>query len=93
MIERFGSLPGIESERPNSYSDKGPEMDESALIGDPNTIVLRIKTLEKMGFEYLNILLPDDSKSLDLFAKEVMPEFAAKTQKSTHSKQPAMMAE
>ena len=93
MIERFGSLPGIENERPNSYSDKGPEMDESALIGDPDTIVLRIKTLEKMGFEYLNILLPDDPKSLDLFAKEVMPEFSANTQKRAPSKQPAMMAE
>ena len=93
MIERFGSLPGIENKRPNSYSDKGPEMDESALIGDPDTIVLRIKTLEKMGFEYLNILLPDDSKSLNLFANEVMPEFTTKTQESLPSKQPAMMAE
>ena len=68
-------------------------MDESALIGDPDTIVLRIKTLEKMGFEYLNILLPDDSKSLNLFANEVMPEFTTKTQESLPSKQPAMMAE
>ena len=68
-------------------------IDESALIGDPDTIVLRIKTLEKMGFEYLNILLPDDSKSLDLFAKEVMPEFSANTKKRAPSTQPAMMAE
>ena len=55
MIERFGSLPGIENKRPNSYSDKGPEMDESALIGDPDTIVLRIKTLEKMKFWGLHL--------------------------------------
>lgn len=75
MIARYGSLPGTESTRPNSYSDKGPEMDEAALIGDPESIILRLKTLQKMGFEYINILLPDDPYSLKLFAKEVMPEF------------------
>ena len=75
LFARFGTLPGIEDERPNSYSDKGPELDDAALIGNPETIITRLKTLEKLGFKYINILLPDDEKSLRIFSKEVMPEF------------------
>jgi len=75
LFARFGTLPGIKNERPNSYSDKGPELDDAALIGNPETIIMRLKTLEKMGFTYINILLPDDDKSLRIFSEEVMPEF------------------
>ena len=71
---RFGTLPGVKNERPNSYSDKGAELDDAALIGDPETIIMRLKALQEMGFEYVNILLPDDEKSLRRFAEEIMPE-------------------
>ena len=75
LINRFGSLPGVKNERPNSYSDTGAELDDAALIGDPETIIMRLKALQEMGFEYVNILLPDDENSLRLFAEEIMPEF------------------
>ena len=91
LFARFGTLPGIKNERPNSYSDKGPELDDAALIGNPETIIMRLKTLERMGFKYINILLPDDDKSLRIFSEEVMPEFVQKvnSQKLTNESVPA----
>ena len=76
LFSKFGTLPGIKNERPNSYSDKGTEMDDAALIGNPEDIIRRLKVLQQMGFEYVNILLPEDKRSLRIFSEEVMPEFS-----------------
>ena len=78
LFSKFGTLPGIKNERPNSYSDKGTEMDDAALIGSPEDIIRRLKVLQQMGFEYVNILLPEDKRSLRIFSEEVMPEFSRK---------------
>lgn len=75
MIAKYGALPGIKSERPNSYSDKGPDIDDAALIGEPEVIIKRLKILENMGFKHINILLPDERESLQVFSEQVMPEF------------------
>jgi len=91
LFARFGALPGIKNEHPNSYSDKGLELDDAALIGNPETIIMRLRTLENMGFNYVNILLPDDEKSLRIFAEEVMPEFV-KTNTSLENTNEAVLA-
>ena len=89
LINRFGSLPGVKNERPNSYSDTGAELDDAALIGDPETIIMRLKALQEMGFEYVNILLPDDEKSLRIFSEEIMPEFCDTIRQQKDLNEPA----
>ena len=90
LINRFGTLPGVKNERPNSYSDKGAELDDAALIGDPETIIMRLKALQEMGFEYVNILLPDDEKSLRRFAEEIMPELDDTIRQQIEVNEPAL---
>ena len=75
MIEKFGALPGLEKSEPESYSDPILDMEDAALIGDPDTVIERLKVLEAMGFGHILILIPDDVKTLQIFADEVMPEF------------------
>ena len=75
MIAKFGALPGLEKNQPESYSDPILDMEEAALIGNPETIIERLKVLEGMGFKYILILLPDNIETLRLFANEVMPAF------------------
>jgi alkanesulfonate monooxygenase SsuD/methylene tetrahydromethanopterin reductase-like flavin-dependent oxidoreductase (luciferase family) len=75
MIEKYGALPGLQRKKPESYSDRGLDMDDAALIGTPEIIVKRLQVLQEMGFEHILILLPDDRESIRIFANEVMPEF------------------
>ena len=75
MIAKFGALPGLEKNQPESYSDPILDMEEAALIGNPETIIERLKVLEGMGFKYILILLPDNIETLRLFANEEMPAF------------------
>ena len=53
------------------------ELDDAALLGTPEEIILRLKRVEAGGVEL--VLLVDPRPSLDslrLFAREIMPEFA-----------------
>ena len=49
-----------------------------------------IKELQKMGFEYVNILLPDDEKSLRRFAEEIMPELDDTIRQQIEVNEPAL---
>ena len=75
MIEKFGALPGLEKNEPESYSDPILDMEEAALIGNPEKIIERLKVLEGMGFKHILILIPDNIETLQIFASEVMPVF------------------
>ena len=75
MIEKFGALPGLVKDEPESYSDPILDMEEAALIGNPDKIIERLKILESMGFSHILILIPDNIETLQIFASEVMPEF------------------
>ena len=75
MIEKFGALPGLVKDEPESYSDPILDMEEAALIGNPDKIIERLKILESMGFTHILILIPDNIETLQIFASEVMPEF------------------
>ena len=74
MIEKFGALPRLVKDEQESYSDPILDMEEAALIGNPDKIIERLKVLESMGFSHILILIPDNIETLQIFASEVMPE-------------------
>jgi len=76
MFAKFGALPGLEKRQPESYAEPTLDMEEAALIGNPDKIIERLNVLKGMGFEHILILMPDNIETLRLFASEVMPEFA-----------------
>lgn len=75
MFNKFGALPGLEKRQPESYADPVLDMEDSALIGNPEMISDRLKELEKMGFQHILILLPEKMETLRIFAHDVMPAF------------------
>ena len=72
MVGAYGALPGVAGNQPETYAEPGRASD--ALIGDPDEVLRRLRELERMGFEYILILLPDDVETLRRFAREIMPE-------------------
>jgi alkanesulfonate monooxygenase SsuD/methylene tetrahydromethanopterin reductase-like flavin-dependent oxidoreductase (luciferase family) len=58
------------------------EFDDAPLLGSPEEIVRRLKRLEAGGVEYVLLVDPRPScEALRLVAREIMPEFAATTEK------------
>ncbi len=72
MVGAYGALPGLRGKQPETYADPGRASD--ALIGDPDAVLRRLRQLQRMGFEYVLMLLPDDIETLRRFAREIMPE-------------------
>lgn len=80
VLKAIGGLargPGAERyQNITSYADPGLAREESALLGTPEEIIVRLRKLEAGGVDY--VLLVDPTGSIDAlrtFAKEVMPEF------------------
>ena len=62
---------------PTSFEDTRAASERAALIGPPDEIVERLKTLEAMGADYVLLLDVSGSReALRTFAREVMPTFA-----------------
>jgi alkanesulfonate monooxygenase SsuD/methylene tetrahydromethanopterin reductase-like flavin-dependent oxidoreductase (luciferase family) len=62
---------------PTSFADTRAASEKAALIGPPDEIVRRLKTLEAMGVDYVLLLDVSGSReALRTFAREVMPAFA-----------------
>jgi alkanesulfonate monooxygenase SsuD/methylene tetrahydromethanopterin reductase-like flavin-dependent oxidoreductase (luciferase family) len=62
---------------PTSFADTRAASEKAALIGPPEEIVRRLKTLEAMGVDYVLLLdVAGSREALRTFAREVMPEFA-----------------
>lgn len=77
FIARFGNLPGQEGEnktQPASYSDPIFPDPSGALIGKPDQIIAQLRALQRLGFEYVLLLMPPNVETLRIFAKEIMPE-------------------
>lgn len=77
FVSRFGNLPGQEgaSERqPQSYSDPVFADESGALIGKPEQIIAQLRALQRLGFEYVLLLMPPSVETLRIFASEIMPE-------------------
>lgn len=83
MLEALGAQTGPKWEsftarekQLTSFADSSLTIDEAALIGYPEDIVAKLKTLEGYGVDY--VLFADFSASaeaLRVFAREVMPHF------------------
>ena len=83
MLEKSPASParGPGAERYAQMKDyAGPpiEIDDAALLGTPDEIIARLKKLEAGGVEHILLVDPTGSiATLQTFAKEVMPAFAA----------------
>jgi alkanesulfonate monooxygenase SsuD/methylene tetrahydromethanopterin reductase-like flavin-dependent oxidoreductase (luciferase family) len=61
---------------PTSFADTRAASEKAALIGPPDEIVRRLKTLEAVGVDYVLLLDVSGSReALRIFAREVMPAF------------------
>lgn len=59
-----------------SLADPNVAGDDAALMGSPDEIIAKLKTLEAGGVDYVLLVDPIGSKeALKVFAKEIMPEF------------------
>lgn len=77
FVARFGNLPGQEGKggvQPASYSDPIFPDASGALIGKPEQIVAQLRALQKIGFDYVLLLMPPNIETLRIFANEIMPE-------------------
>jgi alkanesulfonate monooxygenase SsuD/methylene tetrahydromethanopterin reductase-like flavin-dependent oxidoreductase (luciferase family) len=81
VLKAIGGLargPGAERYRNiGSHADPGLASEDSALLGTPEEIVARLRTLEAGGVDYVLLIDPTGSKdNLRTFAAEIMPAFA-----------------
>ena len=60
MVGAYGALPGLDGKQPETYADRDRASD--ALIGDPDAVLRRLRDLREMGFEYVLMLLPGQSR-------------------------------
>lgn len=83
MLNALGAQAGAkwasftEREKLSSFADNAFTVDEAALIGYPEEVVRKLKTLEAQGVDY--VLLADFSASRDslrTFSEKVMPHFS-----------------
>lgn len=76
-VQQLAGGAGSSLALPTSFADTRAASEKAALIGPPEEIVRRLKTLESMGVDYVLLLDVSGSReALRTFAREVMPEFA-----------------
>jgi alkanesulfonate monooxygenase SsuD/methylene tetrahydromethanopterin reductase-like flavin-dependent oxidoreductase (luciferase family) len=63
---------------PRSREETRAQTEKAALIGPPEEIVARLRHLEALGVDYVLLMdVAGSREALRVFAREVMPEFAA----------------
>jgi len=76
-VQQLAGGAGSSLALPTSFADTRAASEKAALIGPPEEIVRRLKTLEAMGVDYVLLLdVAGSREALRIFAREVMPEFA-----------------
>lgn len=83
-VQQLAGGAGSSLALPTSYADTRAASEKAALIGPPEEIVRRLKTLQAMGVDYVLLLDVSGSReALRTFAREVMPEFAPQKASAT----------